>query len=289
MAGAVAWPRVEVPPSVPPVDADLARRVESADVSYVVARLEWLARRPGNPVGASARRIDAATVLRAARMRTSMFNRVLLADDMLLPRLDDAIAALGGGVAPPRFDVLPPLPSGRLIAALNRRGFECTGHFSGLYGLPRATEPERPSGCSVRRMRDGELDGWIDVYLKGFGITGPDAAAMGDSLRALPGRDESVMLAAGSGGRLVAITALWIHGGTGYVALCATLPEARGRGCQSALIRECLRLSAERGCDLVAAHAAVGSQSQRNFERAGMRLAFHKGLWTRAAPDSERR
>ena len=268
-------------PTVPPVDADLARRVEAADVAYVVARTEWLAARPGNPAGAAALRIGGATVLRASGMRSSMFNRVLLADDALLPRLDEALAAAEVPMAPVRVDVVPPLPSGRLVVALARRGLACVAHYSGLYGTPATAVPPPRSDCRVRPMRKAELDAWIGLYLNGFGIAGPDAVAMGESLRGLVGRAESVLLAADLDGRLAAITALWVDRGTGYVALCATLPDARGRGCQSALIHECARLSAERGCDLIAAHAAVGSGSQRNFERGGMRLAFHKGIWVR--------
>ena len=79
----------------------------------------------------------------------------------------------------------------------------------------------------------------------------------------------------------VAMAGLWVEGRTGYLAVAATLPEARGQGCQSALIDARVERAAERGCDLIAGHAAVGSPSQRNMEVAGLRLAFHKGLWTR--------
>lgn len=254
--------------------------MEGADVAYVAARVEWLAKAPGNSAGAAVTRIGGATVLRATGVRSSIFNRVLLANDELVPRLDEAIDALGGP-APLRVDVLPPLPSSRLMGALIRRGFACTGHFTALYGSAGATDAARRFDGKVRQMREGELDSWTDVYLRAFGIAGPDAEPMGSSLRALVGREASVMLVAELDGRMAAITALWIDGTTGYVALCATLPDVQGRGCQSALIRACADISAERGCDLLAAHAAVGSQSQRNFEHAGMRIAFHKGIWTR--------
>lgn len=37
--------------------------------------------------------------------------------------------------------------------------------------------------------------------------------------------------------------------------------------------------AAELGCDLVAAQAAVGSTSQHNMERAGLRIAFSRAFW----------
>ena len=51
---------------------------------------------------------------------------------------------------------------------------------------------------------------------------------------------------------------------------------ARGRGLQSALIRARIALSAEQGCDLATASTLPGSPSQRNYERAGFRVAYTK-------------
>lgn len=55
-----------------------------------------------------------------------------------------------------------------------------------------------------------------------------------------------------------------------------TRAQARGRGLQSAFIRARIALSAERGCDLATASTLPGSQSQRNYERAGFRVAYTK-------------
>ena len=55
-----------------------------------------------------------------------------------------------------------------------------------------------------------------------------------------------------------------------------TRTTARGRGLQSALIRARIALSAERGCDLATASTLPGSQSQRNYERAGFKVAYTK-------------
>src|SRR5258708_3633240 len=179
---------------VPPVDAALARRVEAADVEYVVARQEWLAARPGDPVGAAVHRIGGAVVLRSPGMRTPMFNRIMLAEDSVVPRLYEVISAAGGGAAPLRFDLLPPLRCHSLAHALIRRGFACTGHFTGLYGAARRVDRPRRFDGTIRTMRDAEIDDWIDVYISAFGISRPDAEPMGSSLRALPRRQDATLL-----------------------------------------------------------------------------------------------
>jgi GNAT superfamily N-acetyltransferase len=61
--------------------------------------------------------------------------------------------------------------------------------------------------------------------------------------------------------------------------MSATLPEARGRGAQSALIARRWRDAAERGCRTIITQTAYGGTSQNNMERAGMRLAHTFGIW----------
>ena len=55
-----------------------------------------------------------------------------------------------------------------------------------------------------------------------------------------------------------------------------TREMARGRGLQSALIRGRIAIAAYQGCDLATASTLPGSQSQRNYERAGFRVAYTK-------------
>jgi len=58
---------------------------------------------------------------------------------------------------------------------------------------------------------------------------------------------------------------------------------ARGRGLQSALIRGRIAIAAELGCDLATASTLPGSQSQRNYERAGFRVAYTKIAFERSS------
>lgn len=58
-------------------------------------------------------------------------------------------------------------------------------------------------------------------------------------------------------------------GTTGWLGAAATVPDARRRGVQTALVRHRLRLAAEAGCDLVGVTASVGSTSTRVLQRCG--------------------
>src|SRR5439155_21429297 len=85
------------------------------------------------------------------------------------------------------------------------------------------------------------------------------------------------------GGEPAGSGALFIHDGVGYLADASTLPPARGRGVQAALIARRVRDAHRRGCNLVGSLAAPYSTSQRNLERGGLRLAFQLAVW-RALP-----
>lgn len=56
----------------------------------------------------------------------------------------------------------------------------------------------------------------------------------------------------------------------------STLDRYRSRGLHLALIRARLKRAAELGCDLATAAVAPGSVSERNYERAGLRVVYTK-------------
>ncbi|MFC5379919.1 GNAT family N-acetyltransferase [Aquipuribacter nitratireducens] len=69
---------------------------------------------------------------------------------------------------------------------------------------------------------------------------------------------------------------------TGWLGAAATVPSARGRGVQTALVRHRLRLAAAAGCDLAAATASVGSTSSRVLSRCGFGLVQDQWVVQRA-------
>jgi GNAT superfamily N-acetyltransferase len=69
------------------------------------------------------------------------------------------------------------------------------------------------------------------------------------------------------------------------VALIAgdcTLPEARGKGGQLALIAARVKYARDHGYNLMMMGALPGSTSQKNGQRAGMNIAYTRIKWTKA-------
>jgi hypothetical protein len=83
-------------------------------------------------------------------------------------------------------------------------------------------------------------------------------------------------------GAPVAAGSMGIIDGIALLAGASTIPTARGRGAQSALLATRLADAQERGCELAMMVADVGSASQRNAERNGFRVAYTRTKWRRA-------
>ncbi|MDO3412479.1 GNAT family N-acetyltransferase [Saccharibacillus sp. CPCC 101409] len=64
------------------------------------------------------------------------------------------------------------------------------------------------------------------------------------------------------------------------LTFAATLPEFRGRGLHLALLNRRIAEASARGCELIVGQCAFSSQSHRNMEHAGMKLAYIRTAWT---------
>jgi GNAT superfamily N-acetyltransferase len=83
-------------------------------------------------------------------------------------------------------------------------------------------------------------------------------------------------------GEPVAAGALNITNGVALLSGASTIPAARRRGAQLALLETRLAFAAARGIDLAMIVTQPGSASQRNAERRGFRPVYTRMKWQRA-------
>jgi GNAT superfamily N-acetyltransferase len=252
------------------------RRAQAIVGGYTRTRLEIIAARPGNPMGAEVRAFDGAVALRTPGFPGSVFNRAWGFSDALIgevPGVIDWFKAGIGGV----FELAPGQPIAKTARLLAEAGYAQSGFHStlaGPVGLPDAPA----AGVAVTKVEDGaELALFSDAYHRGWAITEfrvpmtPWLSAPGWSLYLA--RFESQ--AAGA-------AILYVVGEDAYLADGAVDPAFRGHGVHRALLdrryADAMAAGARRifsGCDFLSA-------SYRNQLRKGLVLLYTEALWASA-------
>lgn len=140
-------------------------------------------------------------------------------------------------------------------------------------------------GVRVRVAGPDEAQLWADVGAAGWTHEHPELAEFFLELGAISAaRGHTVSFLAEIDGRPGAAGALCMHEGVALLAGSSTIPDLRRRGLQAALLEERMRYAYEHGCDLAQMVAEAGSDSQRNAERKGFRVAYTRTKWRRCPP-----
>ena len=263
------------------LSAEVADRVENADIDYMTARITALAALPGNPHGAHVRRLGDATALLVAADPNPFYNNVMGMTARSVEHLADLGEWYAGHGVILRVDVTPQAGDDALYASLRAAGLSHVGFFGALYATPDAVASCAVGIAGEVTIESAEIDEFASVYVEGLAYPSAHAATMTASVLVLSSVPDVHLFRARAGGRTIGVGLLHVCAGTAYLAAASTLIDARGRGAQLALIRHRVEVAAELGCDLAVGHAAFGSSSQRNLERAGLRMAYTKALWAR--------
>jgi GNAT superfamily N-acetyltransferase len=164
-----------------------------------------------------------------------------------------------------------------LLCARGYRPFEISNV------LYRAVEPPtaiHAGGIRVRVVGADEAQLWSDINARGWTHEHPEFEDfVRESGVLVVAREGSPCFLAEIDGTPGAAGALTLHQGVALFGGAATVPEMRRRGLQGALLQERMRYAAEHGCDLAMMVAEAGSNSQRNAERNGFRVAYTRLKW----------
>ncbi len=136
------------------------------------------------------------------------------------------------------------------------------------------------SAVSVRVIAPDEAQLWSEISARGWSHEHPELRDFLLDLGAVAAaREGGVCFLAEYEGTPGAAGVLCIHEGVALFGGSATVPELRRRGLQAALLHARMRYAFEHGCDLAMMVAQPGSDSQRNAERKGFRIAYTRTKW----------
>ncbi len=173
-----------------------------------------------------------------------------------------------------------PLAGAATLDLLCARGYRPFEISNVLYRSVEEPVACKDAAIKVRVIDHGEAQVWSGVSARGWTHEHPELEAFVKEMGAIiVAREESPCFLAELNGLPGAAGALILHKGVALFGGAATVPEMRRRGLQGALLEARMRYAYQRGCDLAMMVTEAGSESQRNAERKGFRVAYTRLKW----------
>ena len=190
----------------------------------------------------------------------------------------DRIEAFFERLGAPVLHEVSPMADPALLGILSDRGYRPVELTSVMY-LPLAGwQPSGDASIDVRLAADAEAEVWARTAAEGWSEAHEFAGLM-DGLMQVMSASGALRFLAELDGFPIAAGAMSVHEGVALLAGASTIPAWRRRGAQRALLQGRLAHAAGTGCDLAMMCAAPGSESQRNAERQGFRIAYTRIKW----------
>lgn len=173
-----------------------------------------------------------------------------------------------------------PLAGPAALQLLCNRGYRPIEISNVLFQPIENLRPHVQGNVRVRVVGRNEAALWAGISTRAWAHDHPEFE---DFLRQLGEvivtREGSVCFLAEIDGQPGAAGALFLHDGVALLAGAATVPELRRQGLQNALLEARLQYARDHGCDLCMMVTEAGSNSQRNAERQGFRVAYTRIKW----------
>lgn len=171
---------------------------------------------------------------------------------------------------------------------LSERGYHIHGYENALArrlaaDLAAQAAPRVAPGLTIERLRDEDERMWIDIAVTAFTHLDGSGSAADDSSHQAAMEEVLTDFAAAPGlqrylarmdGQPVGVGSLCLTEGLALLAGAGTLPDARGRGVQKALLHRRLVDAQAAGADLAVVTTAPGTRSQENVMRHGFALLY---------------
>jgi GNAT superfamily N-acetyltransferase len=188
----------------------------------------------------------------------------------------------------PVFHEVSPLADASLLSLLNARHYHVVEFTSVMWrpidGDLALVEPNGER-LSVRAVRDDEHDVWADTAGRGWSHLPELMPFMQELASVNRHRRNHVAFLVHIDGEPAAAGSVALVDRVALLAGASTVPSARRQGAQRALLEARLGYAASHGCDIAMMGASPGSDSQRNAERQGFRIAYTRVKW-RLIPQS---
>jgi GNAT superfamily N-acetyltransferase len=181
----------------------------------------------------------------------------------------------------PVFHEVSPLADPSLMTLLSDRGyrpFELTNVMFRELGGDEDRKVNR--GIVTRVINKGEEEMWARTAGEGWSTEMPGLEDFMYNFTLIGAQSDGARPFIGElDGKAIATGKLYVYDDVALLAGASTIPSGRRQGAQTALLDARLRRADDEGCTLAIMGAMPGSQSQRNAEKNGFRVAYTRTKW----------
>lgn len=183
----------------------------------------------------------------------------------------------------PVFHEVSPMADLSLVALLNERGYQPCELTSVMF-QPVETENRLnlPTSANIRTriIETGEEEVWAKTSADGWATEAEGLADFMFNFGQISANTKGGFpFLAELDGKPISAGMLFIYDDIALFGGASTIPEGRRQGGQLALLDARLKFAAEKGCRIAMMCALPGSQSQRNAEKNGFRIAYTRTKW----------
>ncbi|MEI4603796.1 GNAT family N-acetyltransferase [Bacillus thuringiensis] len=262
------------------ITLDIATEIENAEIHMLSSRLKALQALAENPMQVQMKKFGSATAFSSKIIAGPAFNTVKGITFTNTDEIDEIVSYYQSLQIPYRFEITPAQGTAKLFQYLSQRGFYQSSFHTALYSIPREDPSLLPSNISVRELKENEFHIFADIYVRGFNMPSFTKDGVHQNNEILYNKPGWHFFIAEVQNTPAGIGVLYINNGIASLAASATLPEFQRKGCHTALIQKRIETAIESNCNLVVGQAKFGSSSQNNMERAHMKIAYTKSIWT---------
>jgi len=181
------------------------------------------------------------------------------------------------------FHEVSPMADLSLVTLLNERGYQPMELSSVMFRTvdsKNKLDLELNPEIKTRIIEKGEEEIWARTSANGWATEGEGLADfMFNFGRISASCDGGFPFLAELDGKPISAGMLFIYDDIALFGGASTIPEGRRKGGQLALLDARLKFAVEKGCKIAMMCALPGSQSQRNAEKNGFRIAYTRTKW----------
>ncbi|WP_078394097.1 GNAT family N-acetyltransferase [Shouchella patagoniensis] len=259
----------------------LAVKLEQSETEMLSSRMQAFKKIAGNPMGVEICSFGNTIAFLAKMMPGPAFNTVrgLGIDD--IDKIVTIINHYDSKKISPQFVINPAQVSKELCFELSRNSLCQTSFHSMLYGsIDQCMGQHTNKSIVCRKLGKNEFDLYAEIYINSFGMPTSLQEGVAQNNSVLSDEEQWQFFIAEWNGEPAGVAVVFTDKSIAVLASAATLPEYRGRGIHRELIQARLEHVFLKGYRLISGQAAFGSTSQKNMERAGMKIAYTKSIWT---------